>query len=158
VVLDEVSVGGVVVEFMPVTITDMPSEAFEGLVGLDFVGARSLEVDAERDEVTFVSPARLKQLPAGRDEAWWRSTYAQISGANARWAKIHQAVLVKQQRNEGSVEELASALALADRQRRAAEDLTRRLDRFAADVNVETPRVGFVCQVDCAFGDRGQSV
>lgn len=136
VVLDSMAVGDAKSDFVPATVTDLETEAFEGLVGMDFLAGYSLQIDTARNELVFTELPAGSNAPAGHDEAWWRRTFRQIKGERERWKAMQVSVQERVDRSQASAGDEADALkkllTFSASQHREAEALERRLDRYAA--------------------------
>jgi hypothetical protein len=128
-IVDSVTVGDARASFIPTTVTDGISDAFDGLIGMDFLANYTFHVDAARQVVVFEEIPASENSRGGRDEAWWRNTFTQFRGARDHW-KAYAASL------EGKLG--ASERAFAEFQARESERLLQRLEVYAS--NLAVPR------------------
>jgi hypothetical protein len=141
VILDSISVGDAKSEFVPATITDSQlSDAWEGLVGMDFLAGYAVSVDTLAHELVLTERPAGANTPAGHDEAWWRRTYRELAGQRAHW-KILRARLDEQLARSdvsagGDAETLRKLVTFAQQQDREADALASRLDRYASTHSV----------------------
>ena len=84
-VVDTVSVGEARAEFLPATIAKIPSNEFEGLVGMDFLANYRISIDSVNNVLAFYEMPPDPNKPGGHDEAWWRSNFKSFSGLRDRW-------------------------------------------------------------------------
>jgi hypothetical protein len=84
-IVDRVSVGEAYAEFLPATITEIPSEAFEGLVGMDFMANYRIGIDNNKHVITFDELPPQSDRPGGHDESWWRSHFRSLLKLRDQW-------------------------------------------------------------------------
>jgi hypothetical protein len=84
-IVDTVSVGDARADFLPATITPIPSDAFEGLVGMDFMASYRISIDNDNHVLTFDELPPQTERPGGHDEAWWRSHFRGFSKLRDDW-------------------------------------------------------------------------
>jgi hypothetical protein len=135
VVLDSISVGEARTEFVPATVTQPMSDAFEGLVGMDFVAGYSTQIDAEHHLLVLTELPRRGDMPGGHDEAWWRRTFGELVGQQSYWVGL-EAKLKDRQDHSGvsagrEADDLKRMLEFSDSQATEARALADRLDRYA---------------------------
>jgi hypothetical protein len=85
VVVDTVRVGEALSEFLPAVITQIPSDDFEGLVGMDFMANYKISIDNNSHVVAFDELPPQPEKPGGHDEAWWRSIFRTIAKLREEW-------------------------------------------------------------------------
>ncbi len=140
VVLDSLSVGDVKSDFVPATVADFQSDAFEGLVGMDFLAGYSLQIDTAHNELIFTELPTGPNWPAGHDETWWRRTFRQVKGAREYWMATQVSMQARINQSQSSAgdeaDELKKLLTFSQSQHREADILERRLDRYAATHSV----------------------
>jgi predicted aspartyl protease len=140
VILDDISVGEARSEFVPVTVTQSISGAFEGLVGMDFIAGYRLEIDTREHTLMLNELPPSAEAPGGHDEAWWRHQYAIFSGQRALWKNVFAVAQERVANNEvsagGSSENLKQLMVYAESQNREAESLAGRLEQYAALLSV----------------------
>jgi len=86
-VVESVRVGEALAEFLPATITKIPSSDFEGLVGMDFMANYKIGIDTEKNVISFDELPPQADRPGGHDKSWWRSNFKSsqdldLNGAN----------------------------------------------------------------------------
>ena len=138
--LDTVAIGGAVERFVPVTVTERLSEAFEGLVGMDFMDQYALTIDPARKVVVLQEQPSAEGRPGGHGESWWRTNFADLREARDSWRRYREAL---ERATEGSplvagssYERIAAERALAQYQVQEAEKLVARLERYASTQSV----------------------
>jgi len=140
VILDSIAVGEARSEFVPVTVTQSISGAFEGLVGMDFIAGYRIEIDTREHTLILNELPPSAEAPGGHDEAWWRHQYAIFSGQRALWKNVYAVAQERVANNEvsagGSAEGLKQLMAYAESQNREAENLAGRLEQYAALLSV----------------------
>jgi hypothetical protein len=135
-VVDSVQIGGARINFVPVEITKSISDAFEGLIGMDFMSSYSMHVDPARRVVIFEELSHTSTRPGGRDEAWWRTTFSEFAAFHNGWKQALEAAETELNRSTASstkATDLQRRRDLAKRQTREAEKLMDRLHRFARE-------------------------
>jgi predicted aspartyl protease len=128
-VVDSVRIGEATSEFLPATITPIPSEAFEGLVGMDFLANYRISIDNVRNVLTFEEMTTRQDRPGGHDEHWWRSNFRIIEHQKAELRRY----LTSLQNTNTPSNETETMKQLAKSQYDAAEKLQSRLERYASD-------------------------
>ncbi len=128
-VVDTVQVGEARAEFLPATITQIPSNEFEGLVGMDLLANYRISIDNNNNVVYFDElPPRIDR-PGGHDETWWRSNFQNFSTLKAKWNDY----LEKAENTNFTSSETDRILGIIKKQYDLADKLYRRLERFARD-------------------------
>ncbi|MBI4829089.1 MAG: clan AA aspartic protease [Nitrospinae bacterium] len=127
-IVDTVEVGGARAEFLPTTITDSISNAFEGLVGMDFMANYDISIDTRRHVLLLQQQPPSSDRPGGHDEAWWRINYHKFSQLRNGW-KNYLEKLKKNDTKDSSHQKLIDA---AEQQLPEAEKLFRKLDSYAS--------------------------
>ncbi len=131
-VVDQVRIGEAISEFTPATISEIPSEEFEGLVGMDFLANYKVSIDTNGNVVAFNELPPQSDRPGGHDERWWRSNFQRISSLKNEWARY----LDKLKADDTVSHEKERRLKIAGDQYEEAEKLYRKLERFARDHSV----------------------
>jgi len=143
-IIDTVSVGeetGYQAEdhFIPTTVIDDVSTAFDGIIGMDFLSRYNLSIDARNRVVVFHELPANPDEPGGRDEDWWRSTFKAFRDAYKGWRQWRMALesLLGDERLS-SADRLAinNQRQFAQRQEGEANHLLDRLERYASDQSV----------------------
>jgi hypothetical protein len=128
-VVDTIKIGDATAEFFPTTITKIPSRAFEGLVGMDFLSNYKISIDINRSVVIFNEISPQSDRPGGHEEAWWRSNFEKISRLRAEWENF----LEKIKMDDAMSYEKDRRIKIAKKQFEEADNLYRRLDRYARE-------------------------
>jgi hypothetical protein len=141
-ILEDVDIGGAVERFVPVTVTGQLSDAFEGLVGMDFMGEYSMTIDPKRNVVVLQEQAAAPGTvaPGGHTESWWRANFAEFRTARDKWRDYRESLDLAATRSatiEGlSQEEFTARRELARLQARESETLLSRLELYASSLAV----------------------
>ena len=130
--VDQVRVGDAISEFTPATISEIPSDNFEGLVGMDFLANYRVSIDTNNNVVSFHELPPQSDRPGGHDETWWRSNFQRISSLRDDW--IHY--LDKMKADDTVSNEKERRLKIAGEQYEEADKLYRKLERHARDNTV----------------------
>jgi predicted aspartyl protease len=128
-VVDSLSIGEATAEFLPAMITPVPSKAFEGLVGMDFLSNYRINIDGTRNIIAFEEMPARQDRPGGHDELWWRSNFRIIEQSKSEWRQY----LASLDKTGLPSNETESLKRLAESQYAAAEKLHSRLEKFASD-------------------------
>ncbi len=132
-IVDTIQVGEAKIFFVPVTIVKHLSDAFEGLLGMDFVTNYSVVIDPKRKVVVFEELASNAEHPGGHDQEWWSTLFREFTAARAEW-KNYSEELDKQIRASLISSQTAAKeeKEFADYQYREAEKLLDKLERYAS--------------------------
>ncbi len=133
-IVDSVRVGDARSEFLPATIATMPSDEFEGLVGMDFMANYKVSIDIEKSLLAFDELPPQSDRPGGHDESWWRAVFQRFGGLRDDWAKYLE---MADSENVSSTEK-ERRMKTAKEQFTAADNLCRKLERYARDNLVPT--------------------
>jgi len=125
--IDSIRIGEAIAEFLPATITKMPSNHFEGLVGMDFLANYRISIDTGKHVITFDELPAQQDKPGGYDELWWRSNFHNISTLKRFWHKY----LIELENTARSAQEAEKLGKMAKHQYAEAEKLYDKLERFA---------------------------
>jgi hypothetical protein len=128
-VVDTVRVGEARAEFLPATITQIPSSEFEGLVGMDFMSNYRISLDVKNGLLAFDELPPQSDRPGGHDESWWRSNFHNFEKLRDQWGDYLQ----KLDGESLTTSEKERRAKIVKDQYDAADNLWRRLDRFARD-------------------------
>jgi hypothetical protein len=128
-VVDTVRVGEARAEFLPATITQIPSDEFEGLVGMDFMSNYRISLDVKNNLLAFDELPPQLDRPGGHDESWWRSNFHTFEKLRDRWSDYLQ----KLDREDLTTSEKERRAQIVKGQYAAADNLCRRLERYARD-------------------------
>jgi hypothetical protein len=128
-VVDTIKIGDTTAEFFPTTITKIPSRAFEGLVGMDFLANYKISIDINRSVVIFNEIVPQSDRPGGHEESWWRLNFEKISRLRTEWGNF----LEKIKADDAMSYEKDRRIKIAKKQFEEADNLYRRLDRYARE-------------------------
>jgi Aspartyl protease/Domain of unknown function (DUF4124) len=136
-IIDTIQVGGAKIEFVPTTIIAPISDAFDGLLGLDFVSNYSVTIDSKRKVVVFEELPKDPDHPGGHDREWWISLFKEFAASRATWKAYSEALDKKIRNSMRSIEnEDTARKAFADDQYREAEKLFDKLNQYARENSV----------------------
>ncbi|OGW25417.1 MAG: hypothetical protein A2X59_04845 [Nitrospirae bacterium GWC2_42_7] len=127
-IIDKVQVGELEDHFIPTTITPSISEAFEGLVGMDFMANFSVKIDTRKHVVVFEELPASANMPAGHDEVWWRSNFHNFAAMRSEWKNYRDSLKPEyftDPRKYNTLKEFAY------RQYKDADDLFNKLNGYA---------------------------
>jgi hypothetical protein len=78
-IIDTIEVGGTHSAFMATTIVETLSDAFEGLIGMDFLAGYSVTIDSANKMVVFEELPGNPDNPAGRDKDLWSGLFSEFA-------------------------------------------------------------------------------
>ena len=122
-IVDSVAVQDARDSFVPTTVTVGMSDAFQGLIGMDFLANYNLSIDGQRQVVVFQEVPPEGGARGGHDEAWWRRTFQEFREARDFW----------RERVEARDKRLTTkGAAFLEFQARESQRLLLRLDSYAS--------------------------
>jgi predicted aspartyl protease len=134
-IIDQIQIGGAKGRFLPTTVTPTISQAFQGLVGMDFVSNFSMKVDWKKKVVILEEIPPDPALPGGHDEQWWRGLYQDFGSMHILWRDYERFL---NDRIESSlvttgakIELMKEMKVFAAFQSKEADRLLSKLDRYA---------------------------
>lgn len=140
VLLDSVAIDDARAEFVPATVTQSISDAFDGLLGMDFLARYAVQLDTEHHLLMLTARPESHDEPAGHNEQWWRKTFMFFGQEKDRWNEVRARLGDYVARSESppgtGLPEVIDALAFAEAQCREADLLDARLERFASQNGV----------------------
>jgi len=84
-IIDNIQIGEMKQEVVPAKIIDGVTDAFDGLIGMDFIVNYSVQIDSKNNMLVFKELPEEKNRPGGRDEHWWRSQYEELTALRDEW-------------------------------------------------------------------------
>ncbi|MBI5074228.1 MAG: clan AA aspartic protease [Nitrospirae bacterium] len=131
-IVDSVQVGRAEDRFIPTSIVASLSDAFDGLIGMDFMANYAIRIDTARRVVVFEELPDRDHMPGGHDEMWWRSNFRNFASMRAEW-KQFIASLNAQKMDRDYFDRVKQ---FADKQYREADRLFTRLNSYAVTNSV----------------------
>jgi hypothetical protein len=136
-IVDTIQVGGAKSKFVPTIVIEPLSNAFDGLLGLDFVSNYSVTIDAKRKVIIFEELPSDPDHPGGHDQEWWTGLFKEFAASRSAWKAYSESLDKKIRESMRSIgNEDADKKAFADSQYREAEKLFDKLDRYATENSV----------------------
>ncbi len=139
-IVDEFSLGGAKESFVPAVITSSMSDAFEGLIGMDFMGNYSISIDNVNKYIILQQNPGGENYPAGHSRQWWHNSFAEFRTYQQEWKKISELIneWEKNTRVNTSMAggDVAKLKSLASWQYEESTKLFQRLQRYAQQHNV----------------------
>lgn len=131
-IIDSIQVGEAEDQFIPTMISELKIPGFEGLVGMDFMGKYSMQLDNNKRLLILEELPESPSRPAGHDEQWWRTTFSNFKSMRDAWENYRDA------NNDAgayttSMKELKSFI---DKQYSRADYLYNRLNVYASEHSV----------------------
>jgi hypothetical protein len=135
-IIDKVSVRDAEAKCVPamINITHVFSHAFEGLVGMDFMGNYNIHIDRRKHIVTFEEMPSKSDMAGGHDETWWRYNFRIFSSQRAYWKNY----LDKLQKVSMQTSEIKWRKRVAKHLYNEANKLYRKLEHYARWNSVPT--------------------
>ncbi|UCG77217.1 MAG: aspartyl protease family protein [Nitrospirota bacterium] len=134
-IIDSINIGGAEDLFIPATVTDSLSDAWEGLVGMDFLTKYAINIDTEKNVIVFTSKKFAGDHPGGHSERWWRNRFKEFAAYKNAWAD-YIVYLNERSNNRKSLSakfEFENVLWFAEKQLEEAEKLYFKLNSYATD-------------------------
>ena len=131
-IVDTVQVGRAEDKFIPTEIVASLSDAFDGLIGMDFMANYSLRIDTARRVVVFEEFPDRQDMAGGHDELWWRANFEHFASRRSEWKQFREN-LNTQKIDPDRLEKLKR---FADKQYREADRLFTKLNNYAATHSV----------------------
>jgi len=141
-IIDEIDINGAVTSFIPATVVQIRSDAFEGLIGLDIMSRYQLKIDPRKHVVIMEEIPPEPDMPGGHDEEWWRNHYREFAAYKDMWKSYLRFLEKKLSEPELALstrELIFDLIAFSKRQYREAEKLFFRLNSYATDNAVPMP-------------------
>jgi hypothetical protein len=131
-IIDSISVGGVETRFIPTYVSDTVFQNFEGLIGMDFMANYSVNIDTRNRVVVFEERPQSADMPGGRDEAWWRTTFYNFKSLKSEWERYGEELA----QYSITTDKEREFRQLVDRQSSRARELYNRLSVYASEHSV----------------------
>ncbi len=131
-IIDSIQVGEAEDKFIPTTISELKIPGFEGLVGMDFMGKYSMQLDTRKREVILEELPESPSRPAGHDELWWRATFQRFKATRDGWRNYREAYR-QVSANTSSMKKVKSMIG---KQHDRADYLYNRLKVYASEHSV----------------------
>jgi hypothetical protein len=131
-IIDSIQVGEAEDKFIPTTISELKIPGFEGLVGMDFMGKYSMQLDNRKRVVIFEELPESPSRPAGHDELWWRTTFRKFKSTRDGWRKYRDAY----REVSANTSSLKRVKSLVNKQHDRADYLYNRLKVYASENSV----------------------
>jgi hypothetical protein len=131
-IIDSIKVGEAEDEFIPTTISNLNIPGFEGLVGMDFMGKYSMQLDNKKRVVILEEFPESPSRPAGHDELWWRTTFRNFKSTRDSWRKYRDAYRAV----SANTSSLKRTKSLINKQHDRADYLYNRLKVYASENSV----------------------
>ncbi len=133
-IVDTVQVATARDRFIPTVVTQSLTDAFDGLIGMDFMANYSLRIDTARQIVVFEELPARPEMPGGHDELWWRTTFRNFAAMRTEWKLFHESLpKAISQTDPKTYEQLKR---FAERQYREADKLFSKLNSYAVTNSV----------------------
>lgn len=126
-IIDTVQVDKAEDHFIPTIITQSISEAFEGLIGMDFMANYSVKIDTRKHVVILEELPKRPDMPAGHDEIWWRGNFRIFAMMRSEWKKYRENLDMQ----KGDAKKIQELKKFADRQYKEADKLFNKLNGYA---------------------------
>ena len=131
-IIDKLSIGTISEKFIPAHIVPDMSDAYQGLIGMAILSSYTLTIDSVNKRLIAKAIPEMQDLPGGRSQAWWQTTFKEFGFYNNFWK--NQANLIG--KTDSAYYRLASSeikrlKSFIQYQQNEAQDLYNQLERFA---------------------------
>ena len=133
-IIDTVEVGRAEDRFIPTVVTKSLTNAFDGLIGMDFMANYALKIDTARRMVVFEETPNMANMPGGHDELWWRSNFRNFAATRTAWKQFRESL--NRITMENDPKKLEEIKRFADRQYQEADKLFTKLNSYAISHSV----------------------
>lgn len=138
-VIESLQVGDAKDTFIPATVTQKLTSAFEGLVGMDFMSNFSVTIDTRGRKLVLEEMPPSSARPGGHDEEWWRINFHEFAALRSQWRKFADQ-MAEQERDRtipnASSDDIKKWKTFSEKQYVEADKLFTKLDRHAANCSV----------------------
>ena len=134
-IIDSMRVRNFRSDFVPVKVIKKLSNAFEGIIGLDFISDYDIRIDPKKKVVIFEEIVTEGKRYGGRDELWWRRYFMEFGNYRSDWKRLENEF--KKTLSEQSIrfnsekDQIKKWISLSDYFHQEAEKLFNRLNRHA---------------------------
>lgn len=139
-IVDSMRVGDFRSDFVPITIIDRLSEAFEGIIGLDFISDYSVRIDPKNKVVLFEEMDSETIFYGGHDETWWRKYFAEFDFYRKAWKEriddLERSLQEEVMTFSAQKARIREEVSLAKYYQRESEKMFDRLNRYATEHSV----------------------
>lgn len=133
-IVDSVQVDRAEDRFIPTTVTQSLTDAFDGLIGMDFMANYAIRIDTARHVVVFEELPDRQNVPGGHDEMWWRSNFRNFAVMRGQWKQFRESL--NKIPAERDPKKLDAIKRFADKQYREADRLFTKLNNYAVTNSV----------------------
>jgi hypothetical protein len=134
-IIETIRVGDIEQQFFPTMIVPEISNAFEGLIGMDFLSLFVMHIDPAHHLLILEDVPPTSIVYGQRNEQWWRSNYRELADLRRGWRdyaeQLDTAIESSNIAAGGGIEHARLMLDFARRQAREAERLFDQLNQRA---------------------------
>jgi hypothetical protein len=132
-VIDTIAIGDIEQHFFLTTVVPGLSDAFEGLLGMDFLAPYTTQIDPRRNLFILQEMPQPDGLYGGRDETWWRSNFRLLSSLRQAWQAYYERLdrTMRDSRITTGTDDARSAVDFARAQTDEATELLDKLNSYA---------------------------
>jgi hypothetical protein len=134
-IIDTIRIGDIEQQFFPTTIVPELSNAFEGLIGMDFLSLFVMHVDPARHRLILEDVPPSSIVYGQRNEQWWRSNYKELANLRHVWRdyaeRLNKAIEDSNITAGGGIEDARRMLDFARKQALESDRLFDQLNRRA---------------------------
>ncbi len=139
-IIDSMRVGDFRRDFVPIKIIDRLSNAFEGIIGLDFISDYFIRINPKKKLVLFEEMASETQRYGGHDELWWRNYFTEFGFYRHAWTEridyLEDRLREERMTFSAQKSHIQSELSLAKYFQQESVKLFDRLNRHATEHSV----------------------
>jgi hypothetical protein len=134
-IIDTIRVGDIEQQFFPTMIVPPMSNAFEGLIGMDFLSLFVMHIDPARRVLILEDVPPTALVYGQRNEQWWRSNYKELATLRRAWRdyaeQLNKTIESSNVAAGGGIDDSRKMLDFARKQALEAERLLDQLNRRA---------------------------
>ncbi len=142
-IIDTIQLGEAQRSFLLTTVTAPLSDAFDGVVGMDFLSAYSTQVDPKKKLFVLQELPPETGLYGGHDESWWRAQFRVLGGLRKSWrmfrSRLDDAISRSKIVAGRGIDEAKLASTFAAQQSQEADKLFDKLNHYAIQLAVPMP-------------------
>lgn len=139
-ILDRMEIGDIESQFIPTRVVPPLSQAFYGVVGMNFMSNYQVRIDPSKGVVIFEKIETRVSHFGGHGERWWRRYFSEFSNyhnqSQQRVASIKRFLQENRSAFQSVIDVAKEDLKYAEDQSREAQKLLEKLTRYASQNQV----------------------
>jgi len=131
-IIDKLSIGGITEKFVPAHIVPDMSDAYQGLIGMDILSSYTLTIDSINKRLIAKAVPQVKDLPGGRSQAWWQTTFREFGYYSRVWKEQEELIgKTDSPYYRLATSEVERLKSFIQHQQNESQNLYKRLERYA---------------------------